>query len=118
MKLLIKNGRVVDPASGRDERADIAIAAGRIVAIGKVNADFHASRTIDAMVLAGLVERHTPDNDLRRREVVLTPAGRDLLLTCWPQMEAFHAIVAQGISDEDLATTRRVLLAMTANLRT
>jgi len=52
------------------------------------------------------------------REVVLTPAGRDLLLACWPQMEAFHAIVAQGISDEDLATTRRVLLAMTANLRT
>jgi dihydroorotase len=52
MKLLIKNGRVVDPASGRDERADIAIAAGRIVAIGKVNADFHASRTIDA---SGLV---------------------------------------------------------------
>lgn len=52
MKLLIKNGRVVDPASGRDERADIAIAAGRIVAIGKVNADFHASRTLDA---SGLV---------------------------------------------------------------
>jgi dihydroorotase len=52
MKLLIKNGRVVDPASGRDERADIAIAAGRIVAIGKVSADFHASRTLDA---SGLV---------------------------------------------------------------
>lgn len=52
MKLLIKNGRVVDPASGRDERADVAIAAGRIVAIGKVSADFHASRTIDA---SGLV---------------------------------------------------------------
>ncbi len=52
MKLLIKNGRVVDPASGRDERADVAIAAGRIVAIGKVSADFHASRTLDA---SGLV---------------------------------------------------------------
>jgi len=52
MKLLIKNGRVVDPASGRDEHADIAIAAGRIVAIGKVSADFHASRTLDA---SGLV---------------------------------------------------------------
>jgi dihydroorotase len=52
MKLLIKNGRVVDPASSRDERADIAIAAGRIVAIGKVSADFHASRTLDA---SGLV---------------------------------------------------------------
>jgi dihydroorotase len=52
MKLLIKNGRVVDPASGRDEPADVAIAAGRIVAIGKVSADFHASRTLDA---SGLV---------------------------------------------------------------
>lgn len=52
MKIIIKNGRVVDPASGRDERADIAIAAGRIVAIGKVSADFHASRTLDA---SGLV---------------------------------------------------------------
>jgi len=52
MKLLIKNGRVVDPASGRDEHADVAIAAGRIVAIGKVSADFHPSRTIDA---SGLV---------------------------------------------------------------
>jgi len=59
MKLLIKNGRIVDPASGRDERADIAIAAGRIVAIGKVSADFHASRTIDAsglVVAPGLVD--------------------------------------------------------------
>ena len=52
MKILIKNGRVVDPASGRDEHADVAIAAGRVVAIGKVSADFHASRTIDA---SGLV---------------------------------------------------------------
>jgi len=52
MKLLIKNGRVVDPASGRDEHADVAVAAGRIVAIGKVSADFHASRTLDA---SGLV---------------------------------------------------------------
>ena len=30
MKLLIEQGRVIDPASGRDEVADIAIAAGRI----------------------------------------------------------------------------------------
>ena len=32
MKILIKNGRVIDPASGRDELGDVAIAAGRIVA--------------------------------------------------------------------------------------
>ena len=59
MKVLIKNGRVVDPASGRDERGDIAIAAGRIVAIGRVAADFTPNRTLDAsglVVAPGLVD--------------------------------------------------------------
>jgi dihydroorotase len=59
MKILIRNGRVVDPASGRDERADVAIAAGRIVSIGPAPADFNASRTIDAagcVVMPGLVD--------------------------------------------------------------
>src|SRR5947209_13926072 len=59
MKILIQNGRVIDPASGRDEKADIAIAAGRIVSMGKVSPDFHANRTIDAsglVVAPGLVD--------------------------------------------------------------
>jgi dihydroorotase len=59
MKFLIKNGRVIDPASGRDERADVAIASGRIVAIGAVPPDFAAPRTIDAaglVVMPGLVD--------------------------------------------------------------
>ena len=59
MKILIKNGRLVDPASGRDERGDVAIAAGRIVALGKVSGDFRASRVIDAsglVVAPGLVD--------------------------------------------------------------
>ncbi len=59
MKILIKNGRVIDPASGRDERADVAIAAGRIVQIGAVNPDFQAARVIDAQgcfVAPGVVD--------------------------------------------------------------
>ena len=59
MKILIQNGRVVDPASGRDERADVAIAAGRIVGIGRVPAEFNPNRTIDAsgcVVMPGLVD--------------------------------------------------------------
>ena len=35
MKTLIQNGRVIDPASGLDEVADIAIAGGKILAITK-----------------------------------------------------------------------------------
>ncbi len=59
MKILIQNGRVMDPARGRDELADIAIAAGRIIAIGQVSPDFHPNRTIDAsglVVAPGLVD--------------------------------------------------------------
>jgi len=59
MKILISNGRVIDPASGRDERADVSIAAGRIVGIGRAEPGFNANRTIDAsgcIVMPGLVD--------------------------------------------------------------
>ena len=61
MKTLIRGGRVVDPASGRDEAVDVAIAADRIVAIGTGSrfADFDAERVIDAsglVVMPGLVD--------------------------------------------------------------
>ncbi|HEX5374428.1 MAG TPA: dihydroorotase [Aquabacterium sp.] len=59
MKILIKNGRVVDPASGLDVVGDLAIATGRIVSIGQVNTDFTPDRTIDAsgcIVAPGLVD--------------------------------------------------------------
>ena len=59
MKILIQNGRVMDPATGRDEMADVAIAAGRIIAMGQIAADFQPNRTIDAtgcVVAPGLVD--------------------------------------------------------------
>ena len=59
MKLLIKNGRVIDPASGLDEVCDVAIAAGRILAIKNIAAGFSANRVIDAsgcIVAPGLVD--------------------------------------------------------------
>ncbi|MEN9627269.1 MAG: hypothetical protein RJA10_496 [Pseudomonadota bacterium] len=59
MKLVIRQGRVIDPASGRDEVADIAIAGDRIVAIGAKAAGFDAERVIDAqglVVAPGLVD--------------------------------------------------------------
>jgi dihydroorotase len=59
MKILIQNGRVIDPASGFDQQVDLAIAAGRIVAMGQVPADFSPNRVIDAkgcIVAPGLVD--------------------------------------------------------------
>ena len=50
MNILVQGGRVVDPASGRDELADIAIASGRIVTMGAVSAEFAVDRCIDAVV--------------------------------------------------------------------
>ncbi|MCH7344353.1 dihydroorotase [Pelomonas sp. CA6] len=58
MKILIKNGRLIDPASGLDRQGDLAIAAGRIVGLGEVR-DFGADREIDArglVVAPGLVD--------------------------------------------------------------
>src|SRR6478735_11980727 len=59
MKILIKNGRVIDPATNRDEVADVAIAAGRIVGIGRMPEGFAASRVVEArgcIVAPGLVD--------------------------------------------------------------
>ncbi|MDB5810872.1 MAG: Dihydroorotase [Betaproteobacteria bacterium] len=59
MKIHIKNGRVIDPASSTDAEQDIYIAAGRIVAVGSAPAGYTANRTIDAtglIVCPGLVD--------------------------------------------------------------
>ena len=59
MKILIQNGRVINPASGFDQTCDIALAAGRIVGINRVPPDFAPHRSIDAsgcLVLPGLVD--------------------------------------------------------------
>ncbi|MBA4256022.1 MAG: dihydroorotase, partial [Polaromonas sp.] len=63
MKILISGGRVIDPATGRDELCDVAVAAGRIIAIkpglGEPGSGFVADRTLDAtgcIVAPGLVD--------------------------------------------------------------
>ncbi len=59
MKIEIRNARVVDPASGRDEVTPLHIADGRIAAIGAAPDGFRADRTIDAKGLVacpGLVD--------------------------------------------------------------
>ncbi len=59
MKILIQGGRIVDPASGFDAVGDVAIAAGRVLALGNVPADFAPSKTINAkglIVAPGLVD--------------------------------------------------------------
>jgi dihydroorotase len=59
--LLIKGGRVIDPSVGLDAVRDVAIAKGRIVAVGS-NIAGDAAETIDAggkLVVPGLIDIHT-----------------------------------------------------------
>jgi len=97
MKILIKNGRLVDPASGHDSVGDVAIAAGRIVSLGKVSSDFRANRTIDAsglVVAPGLVELaarlrepgHEHEGTLES-EMAAAVAGGVTSLVCLPDTD-------------------------------
>jgi len=59
MKIEIKNGHVIDPANGIDKPADVYVADGRIVAVGKSPNGFAAEGSIDAggcIVCPGLVD--------------------------------------------------------------
>jgi len=59
MKILIQNGRVIDPASGLDKVCHLALAAGRIIGVDGAPAEFAPNRVIDAsgcLVLPGLVD--------------------------------------------------------------
>jgi dihydroorotase len=48
MKIHIKNGRLIDPANKVDAKRDLFIAAGKVIGVGSVPADFHPNRVIDA----------------------------------------------------------------------
>ena len=97
MKILIQNGRVIDPASGRDEQTDIAIAAGRVVRIGQVSADFHPNRTIDArglVVAPGFVDLavrlREPGHEhegMLESEMAAAVAGGVTSLVCLPDTD-------------------------------
>ena len=59
MKLVIRNGRVVDPKNGVDAVTDVSIDAGKVLAVGPIPAGFHADREIEAsglVVSPGLVD--------------------------------------------------------------
>ena len=59
MKILIKNGRVIDPASGFDVVCDVEIASECVVSIGQSATEFIADKVIDAsglIVAPGLID--------------------------------------------------------------
>ena len=97
MKILIKGGRLIDPASNRDAVGDLAIAAGRIVGLGKVSPEFEPDRIIDAsglVVAPGLVDLaarlREPGHEhegMLESEMAAAVAGGVTSLVCPPDTE-------------------------------
>ena len=97
MKILIRNGRVIDPASGFDEICDVAIAAGRIIGIKTIAPGFSASRVIDAsgcIVAPGLIdlaarlrEPGYEHEGMLESEMAAAVAGGITTLVCPPDTE-------------------------------
>ena len=59
MRILIRGGRVIDPASNFDQKADVALANGAVLAINNIATDFAPDTVIDAsgcIVMPGLVD--------------------------------------------------------------
>jgi len=59
--LILKGGRLIDPASGRDEMADIAFGAGKVIEIGR-DPPTDGVQVVDArglLVVPGLIDLHT-----------------------------------------------------------
>src|SRR5436190_6789348 len=57
--LVLRGGRIIDPASGRDEVADIAFGDGKVAAVGH---DLTGGEVVDAgglLVVPGLIDLHT-----------------------------------------------------------
>ena len=97
MKILIQNGRVIDPARGFDQVCDVAVASGRVLAIGQLPAGFEADRVIDASgqwVLPGLVdlavrlrEPGHEHEDMLTSEMAASVAGGVTSLVCLPDTD-------------------------------
>ena len=91
MKIAIRKGRVVDPATSFDKQADLFIAAGKIVSIGAAPTDWHSNREINAdgcIVAPGLVDLavHVKRGTLAT-EVAAASAGGITSMVCSPDTD-------------------------------
>lgn len=97
MKILIRNGRVIDPARNFDDNCDVALAAGRIIGVGQVPEGFGPNRTIDArgcIVAPGLIDLaarlREPGHEhegMLESEMAAAVAGGVTSLVCPPDTE-------------------------------
>ena len=93
MNILIQGGRVIDPASALDQVADVAVADGKILAIGQVPAGFTPAQTVNArgcIVAPGLVDlsvRLSERAGMLQSELAAAVAGGVTSVVCPPDTE-------------------------------
>lgn len=73
---------------------------------------------IDQLVAAGHVARSPVPEDRRASLVSLTPAGQAVFDALLATVRATDAALTEGLSDEDVATARRVLVQLAERART
>ena len=110
MKILIKNGRVVDPSQKMDKVCDIYIKDGKVVLIGK-NIQRNADEVFDAtglVVIPGLIDVHTHlrEPGYEAKETIATgtmaaAAGGVTTVACMPNTLPVcdNSIVVSGIKE-------------------
>ncbi|MDR2365928.1 MAG: dihydroorotase [Zoogloeaceae bacterium] len=89
MKIVIQNGRVVDPKNQIDQIADVCVAAGKIVSVGVPPADFHADREIGAaglVVAPGLIDLCARPGGRLAAELRVAVASGISTLVCPPDL--------------------------------
>jgi dihydroorotase len=90
MNILIQGGRVIDPASGFDAVADVAIADGTILSIGAAPEGFAPEQTVDAqgcIVAPGLVDLSVRLGGGLASELAAAVAGGVTSVVCPPDTE-------------------------------
>ena len=71
---------------------------------------------VRGMEQLGYIKREKLPNSRRNVHIFLTPAGRALRNKLVPYADEIDALAVAGISDRDIAVTRRTLLAVIRNL--
>ena len=104
--VLIRGGNVIDGTGAKQRQADVAIAGGRIAAVGNVDGD--ARRVIDAAGLAvapGFIDVHSHDDvallnnptlDFKAAQGVTTVVCGNCGLGAAPANEQFEQFYARG----------------------
>ena len=74
------------------------------------------SAVISALVRKGLVDQMADVDDQRQKVLQITTTGRNLWVTLPDPIELIAAVAFDGVDDEDIATTNRILRDATQRL--